>query len=408
MTALPLGRSRPPRVASDSGRSARTALALSSLLLLGGCSSLSSWIPSIPVPNFSALWGGGKTIAPLPEIQASVAPSIAWQASVGDAKRGLLPAVTPNAVYAAGTDGTIVRIDRATGEQAWRISAEARLSGGVGADDNLLAVGTDKGEVLAFDSSGKPLWRVRVTSEVVGPPTVGSGVVAVWSGDGKLYALSATDGKTRWVYQRTNPPLIVRNQAGGVIDRGALFFGTAGGKLLAIDLTTGAVGWEGNVATPKGATELERIADITSRPVLDDRQICAVAFQGRIACFELLRGQLNWTRDVSSISGIAADQRYLFVTDDKGAVLAFDKATGTSVWKQDKLGKRLPSGPQMISERIGVVDAEGYLHVLDPNDGNIVGRLATDGSPATGQPAQSGANEVWLSTGGALFAATIR
>jgi len=48
------------------------------------------------------------------------------------------------------------------------------------------------------------------------------------------------------------------------VSRGGLFTGTAGGKLLAIDVPTGNVAWEGNVATPKGATELERIADITS------------------------------------------------------------------------------------------------------------------------------------------------
>ena len=408
MTPLAIGGFRRSCVGANPARKARAALTLAALLSLGGCSSLSSWIPTIPAPNFSAPWGGGKSIPPPPEIESTTLPSIAWQASVGDAKRGLVPAVTTEAVYAAGSDGTIVRVDRQTGQQAWRINADARLSGGVGADDNLLAVGTDKGDVLTFDTSGKPLWRVRVTSEVVGPPTVGGGVVAVWSGDGKLHALSAADGKTRWVYQRTNPPLIVRNQAGGLIERGALFFGTAGGKLLAIDLTTGAVGWEGNVATPKGATELERIADITSRPLIDDRQICAVAFQGRIACFEILRGQQNWTRDVSSVSGIAADQRYLYVTDDKGAVLAFDKATGTSIWKQDKLAKRMPGGPQIINDRVGVIDAEGYLYVLDPNDGNFVGRLATDGSPATGQPAQAGPNEVWLSTAGSFYAATVR
>src|SRR5439155_26692685 len=134
----------------------------------------------------------------------------------------------------------------------------------------------------------------------------------------------------KWVYQRTNPPLTIRNYAGGTTSRGGLFAGTAGGKLLAMDVATGNVAWEGNVATPKGATELERIADITSLPVIDERQICAVAFQGRIACFELLRGTLNWTRDLSSLGGIAVDDRYLYVTDDHGAVHAPDKTPGSS------------------------------------------------------------------------------
>jgi len=210
------------------------------------------------------------------------------------------------------------------------------------------------------------------------------------------------------VYQRNNPPLTVRNYSGGVITRGALFMGTAGGKLVAVDLATGNLGWEANVATPKGATELERIADVTSLPLIDGNQACAVAYQGRIACFDLLRGTLNWSRDVSSLEGIAADSRFVYMTDDKGAILALDKSTGASAWKQDKLAQRRPSGPQIVGEYVAVVDAEGYLHLLDTNDGNLVGRVATDGSAATAQPSRSGEGAIWQSTGGAVITVSAR
>jgi outer membrane protein assembly factor BamB len=389
-------------------RRLHTAGALVMLLAVAGCSSLSSWIPTIPVPSFDWLWGGSKKIGPLPEFKASVTPRTLWQLNVGRAAPGLAPAVTATGIYAAASDGTIVLANRDTGASASRINAETKLSAGVGADATMLAVGNSKGDVFAFDTSGKALWQARVSSEVLSPPIVGEGLVGVWSGDGRLYALAAADGKTKWVYQRNNPPLIVRNTAGGIVNRGGLFTGTAGGKLVAIDLGTGNVAWEGNVATPKGATELERIADITSLPVVDERQICAVAFQGRIACFDLLRGTLNWTRDVSSLGGIAADNRYLYVTDDKGAVHALDKTTGSSIWKQDKLALRQPSGPQLVGDFVGVVDIEGYLHVIDRSDGSLVGRLATDGSAATAQPAASGANVVWQSISGTVYAVSAK
>jgi outer membrane protein assembly factor BamB len=269
-------------------------------------------------------------------------------------------------------------------------------------------VGTDKGDVFAFTTDGKPAWQIKVTSEVVSPPKIAEGIVVIWSGDGRVFGLSAADGKTRWVHQRNNPPLTVRNFAGGVITRGGLFMGTAGGKLVALDLGTGNVGWESNVATPKGATELERIADVTSLPIIDDRQACAVAYQGRIACFDLLRGTLNWSRDFSSLEGIAADSRYVYVTDDKGAIHALDRTTGASAWKQDKLADRRPSGPQIVGSHVAVVDGEGYVHVLDTNDGNLVGRLATDGTAATAQPSRSGAGAVWQSTGGTVFSVSVR
>ena len=387
-------------------RGARTALALGALLAIAGCSAMSSWMPTIPAPSFA--WWGGKKVPPLPEIKSTVAPQITWQASVGRAAPGLAPAIARVGVFAAASDGTIVRANPDTGQTAWRITAPSALAAGVGASPALVAVGNSKGEVFAFDPDGKPLWQSRVTSEILSPPLVTEGIVIVWSGDGRIYALSGADGKTKWVYQRANPPLIVRNTAGGIIARGGLFTGTAGGKLLAIDVATGNVAWEGNVATPKGATELERIADITSLPTIDERQVCAIAYQGRIACFDIVRGAIIWSRDFSSLGGIIADGRYVYVTDDLGAVHALDKTTGGSVWKQDKLVGRVPSGPQLLGDYVAVVDIEGYAHLMNRDNGAFVGRIATDGSAATAQPAAAGANAVWQSVKGTLYSVGAR
>lgn len=378
-------------------------IALAGSLLLAGCGTIGSMLPSVRMPS---LFGSSKKPGPLPELQATTTARVVWQAALGKAAPGLAPTVGRNEIYAAASDGTIARFDAASGRPIWRINAGRPLAAGVGADANLVVVGTGKGEVLAFNTDGKRVWDARISSEVLAPPVVTENIVAVWSADGRIYGLNASDGKTKWVNQRVNPPLTVRNTAGGVLSRGALFSGTAGGKLVALDVATGALGWESNVATPRGATELERIADVTSLPVVEERQACAVAFQGRIACFDVTRGVIEWSRDISSLTGIASDDRHFYLTDDRGSVHALDKSTGASVWKQDKLAQRRPGGPQIVGDHLGVVDVEGYLHLLDRNVGNLVGRLATDGTPATAQPAKSGANAVWQSEGGNLYVVT--
>ena len=344
-------------------------------------------------------------IGPLPEVEAKAAARVNWQVPL-DSKgsAGFAPAVRTDAVYAASPDGAVLSVDAATGRQNWRSAAGKTLSGGIGADANLIAVGTNKAEVLTFDTAGNPKWQAKISSEAAGPPQIAEGIVVVWSLDGSIYGFSTADGTRKWVVQRTNPPLTVRRFPGGIVSRGGLFAGTAGGKLLAIDLATGALGWEGNVTTPKGATELERLADITSVPVLDAREVCAAAFLGRVSCFDISRGSVVWSRDFGSLGGLALDNRYLFITDDKGSIQALDKTTGASVWKQDKLASRFPSGPAIVGDYLGVVDAEGYLFLLDRNDGRLVGRAATDGKPALSQPMPSGDSVVWQSASNLISA----
>jgi outer membrane protein assembly factor BamB len=142
--------------------------------------------------------------------------------------------------------------------------------------------------------------------------------------------------------------------------------------------------------------------------VVDARQVCAVAFQGRVACFDLQRGTLLWSRDFSSLAGLEMDAEYLYLTDDRGSVHALDKVTGASIWKQDKLAARFPSGPARVGGYLGVVDGEGYLHLLDPHTGALVGRVATDGTAALSQPFGDSDALVWQTAGGNLISASAR
>jgi len=386
----------------------RTLALCAAALLAAGCQTLQSWIPSIPAPSWGWLFGKSNKPGPLPPLTAKATPQLNWQASIGKAAPGLAPAVTTSAIYAAAADGTLARVDPGTGRVVWRVNAGQTIAAGPGADDTRVVVGTNKGDVIAFDTDGKPAWTVRVSSEVVAPPKLFENVVVVFSGDGRVYGLSAADGKTRWVNQRATPPLSIRNTSGGVVSRGGVFTGTPGGHLLALDVQTGTVGWDSAVATPKGATELERIADVTSLPLVEERQACAVAYQGRVACFDIVRGSLLWSRDLSSLTGLAADERNIYVTDDKGSVHALDKSSGASVWKQDVLAERKIGGPQLVGDYVGVVDVEGYVHLLAAADGAYVGRLATDGHPPTAQPALLAGSSLWLSDGGTLVSVTAR
>jgi len=374
--------------------------ALAAMLLVAGCgggSMVSSAIETMNPMN----WFGSRSPAPemaqLAPLTNTVDVSTLWQANIGNSQQAVFsPAVAGDSVYAAAYDGAITRLDAGSGKQLWRINAGERLTGGVGSDGKLVAVGSGKGEVLAFDTNGTALWKAQVSSEVLAAPQVADDVVVVRSADGRIFGLDAKDGKRKWYYQRSTPALTVRSPVGISISRSVAYAGFAGGKLVAINLDNGAVRWEATVALPRGTTELERVTDVIGLPVVTEREVCAVAYQGRIGCFDLATGQAVWGREMSSTSGLSLDARYAFVSDDKGAVHALDRIGGTSVWKQDKLRLRNLSAPLALGREIVVADIQGYVHFLARDSGAFVGRVATDGSPVSTNP-------VMLPNGGFLI-----
>lgn len=364
--------------------------------LMAGCSTLDSLNP------FSS---SAPKMAALQPFKASTEVRVLWSAKAGKAADYMFtPAVVGNVVYVAGAEGALSRIE--DGRVVWKIKAALALSAGVAADARRVIVATPKGEVLAFAADdGKPLWSARVSSEVLAAPVIGDEGVAVKSGDNSVFLLDANDGTRKWVYQRATPSLSVRGAGSPVFADRYLFVGFPGGKLVALGLQNGAPVWEGAVALPKGATELDRVADIVASPVVDGRQICAAAFQGRVACFDMGQGgAMVWSRDISSSNGLALDGRYLFVTDDKGAVYALDRLSGSSLWKQDKLLNRRVSGPVVRRGLVAVADAEGVVHFLSREDGSFVARQKTDGDPVRSQPQGLGGGLVVQTAGGYVSA----
>ncbi|HQR04535.1 MAG: outer membrane protein assembly factor BamB [Proteobacteria bacterium] len=347
--------------------------------------------------------------AALVEINApSAQPRLLWKESIGKAGSYVLtPAVVGDAAFAASTDGSLARFD-GHGRQIWKISTGQTLSGGVGADGKLVVVGTAKGKVLAFDAdTGAPRWQAQASSEILAAPVLGEGTVVVRSGDAHLLALDPADGKIRWSYERPTPALGLRNNAGVIIASGGVLAGFPGGKLAVISLANGALIWESAVTVPRGSTELERVADIASEPVLKDHQVCAVAYQGRVACFEQNNGSAQWSREVSSIHGLDMDARFVFVSEDKGAVQAFDRSTGSSTWRQVKLANRRISRPLAVNGFVVVGDFQGYVHVLRRDDGAFAARISTDGSPIIADPVAYGRGFLVQTSDGGLYAYTL-
>jgi len=319
--------------------------------------------------------------AALEDFKQTLAVRTAWTASVGDAGTFVFsPAVAGNSVFAAAADGTVTRIDAKSGRPAWRINAGAPLTAGVGSDGNTVAVATEKGVLLAFDSDGKLRWKAQASSEILSAPAVGQGVVVVRSVDNRIAAYDAETGTRRWTVQRSSPPLTLRSAPGIAIGGTSAYVALPGGRLLALALSNGGPRWEVAVGDPRGTTELERIADLSGTPFIAGRDVCAVAYQGRVACFDATSGTARWGKDLSSEVGVAADERNVYAADERGAVTAFARDTGSGVWRNNKLANRRLSSPVVMNRALAVGDGQGYIHFLSREDGAFLARVPSDGS----------------------------
>ncbi|MBO4329989.1 MAG: outer membrane protein assembly factor BamB, partial [Rhodocyclaceae bacterium] len=285
-----------------------------------------------------------------------------------------------------GATGEIGKLE--DGRTVWQKDLDLKLSAGVGADGRLMTVVTRHGLLIALDAAdGAERWRVEVGAEVLDVPIVSEEYVVVRASDSRLIAFSAVDGERKWTYQRGTPALVVRSQVGmTLIENKLIVAAYPGGKLVGILIDTGAPVWELALAAPRGVTELERITDVVGEPVFVEPEICAVAFQGKLGCFDLRDGRPTWSRDFSSITGLDRAGRLLVATHENNSVQAFNATDGAPLWQQKALAHRKVSRPLIVGRYVVVGDVQGYVHLLENDSGEFAARAKTDGSPIIAPP----------------------
>ncbi len=318
---------------------------------------------------------------PLTTYPAGLSAQVGWKVQIGSGSGiGFAPAVVGAAVYGAAGNGVVGKYDLSTGNALWTAKLEQRLTAGVGSDGKTTAVVARDGTVIALDDTGAVKWRAKATSDVSVPPVVGYGVVVVRSGDYRIQAFNAETGDRIWNVQRPGPALALRAPARIALFDGLIITGIPGGKLIAINAVSGDVQWEGIVAAPKGASDLERVNDVVGLPVLAPPLLCAVAFQGRILCFDLASGgRAIWSKNYSSAVGLTIDSTQVYSPNQSDSVSAFALKDGKLNWTQDALKYRQLTSPAIIGSAVAVGDYEGYVHFMAADDGRLLARIAVGG-----------------------------
>ena len=341
------------------------------LLPLGGCGLFSKdkAEPPAPVPSFE------------PVLQGKILWTRDTGTGVGRYFLRLHPFLRDGAIYIAGADGRVGAYRAEDGHAIWQRNIEASLTGGVGGGDGLVLVGSGAGDVIALHSAdGSEAWRQRLTSEVMALGAIDRGVAVARTNDGRLYGLEAVTGAVLWQAGRTTPPLSLRGTSVPLVGDGGVIAGFDNGRVVAFALDRGNAVWEAAAGAPLGRSEIDRMTDVDGRMVVADGVLYAVAYQGSVVAVSVRDGRTLWSRELSSYAGLAVDETHVYVTDSFGHVWALDRASGGTLWQQDRLRLRGVTAPAVTSQGIVVADYEGHVYWLSPEDGGFLARARTGGS----------------------------
>lgn len=344
---------------------------------------------------------------PLSEIRSRVVVTDEWKASHQGARPDSAEQFTPyldeSSAYVAGYDGVVNALSLEDGKAAWSVALEQRLLRGVSGDAGRVYITTLDGEVIALSKSdGAEVWRRGFSSEVLASPAVAQSQLVVRTNDGYLYGLSSDTGEEIWRQSFQVPVLTVQGYSSPLIVPGGLLTGLDDGSLVAMSLNDGRVIWQTQVARPDGRSEIDRLVDVDGEVSIDQQYIYAVSYQGQLVRVEPQQGQISWSTPASSTSGVSTNTTQVFVTTSDSHVMAVDKRTGAVLWKSEALEGRRLTRPVPVEGAVVVGDLEGYVHWLDTENGEIIGRFRLDNSPVIAAPVLRGDHLYLLSRDGVL------
>lgn len=325
-----------------------------------------------------------------------------WSVSIGKGggKTSRLlagPVVADGRVYTIDTAATVRAFDSRSGASLWsaRINKAGEknsiaFGGGISTSGGRVFATSGYGIAAAFDAAtGAEVWKVDLGVPLRGAPATDGNLVLVMSQDNQMFVISAATGEQTWESAATVEPAGLLGAATPAIDLGTVVAGYSSGELVALRVENGRSVWQDALNRTGSTTALASLSDIDASPVIDNGRVFAIGHGGRIVALELTTGQRVWERNLAGTSVPLVAGDYVFVVTVDGELTALTRGEGkvrwvTQLprWKNVKKRKNpiIWEGPVLASERLLLTNSEGALVAVSPSDGTVVSTSKVGGS----------------------------
>lgn len=121
-------------------------------------------------------------------------------------------------------------------------------------------------------------------------PVVSDGLVLIHTSNGQLQALNEADGLVKWTVNTDMPALSLRGESAPATAFGAAIVGGDNGRVSAVLMQQGQMIWQQRISRATGSTEIDRLSDVDTTPVIVDGVVYALAYNGNLTALDLRSG----------------------------------------------------------------------------------------------------------------------
>lgn len=298
------------------------------------------------------------------------------------------PIIANGRVFVIDTLGVVRAFDGQSGARAWetatpsvKANESSLYGGGVAYDDGRIYATNGLGWVVALDArNGGVVWKVRPGGPLRGAPSVANGAVYVVSQDNQIYSLKESDGSTNWSEAASLEVAGVFGSASPAVGQGTVVAGFSSGELNAYRYENGRQVWQDVLQRTGVTTTVSSLADIDADPVIDSGQVFAIGQGGRMVALDITSGQRLWELNISGISTPWVAGDWVWVVTSDARLLCIARANGHVRWIQklpryvkpkSKKGEIDYSGPVLAGGRLILTGSNGAIISVDPATGSF-------------------------------------
>jgi outer membrane protein assembly factor BamB len=336
---------------------------------------------------------GGDADKSMGHLALGTALSQAWLVQAGHGssltmRLAASPIAANGRVYTIDTLGAVRSFDARTGALQWasqtpneKGNERSLYGGGIAYDNGRIYATNGLGFVSALsEQTGVIQWQVRPGGPLRGAPTVANGALYVMSQDNQIYSLDETNGSTNWSAAASLEIAGVFGSASPAVGQGTVVAGFSSGELNAYRYENGRQVWQDALQRTSITTSVSSLSDIDADPVIDSGQVIAIGQGGRMVALELTTGQRQWELNIAGIATPWVAGDWIFAITDDAKLLCIYRQNGHIRWinqlpqfehPRAKKGQIDYVGPVLAGDRLIIAGSNGTLINIDPATGNF-------------------------------------